>query len=188
MNTVRIAAKELDKNLGTEALYSRVRNVVEPRVIAFINNRVKAGNFLGGKLANKGYSTNPLPSFFFGSTQYNRSSKGITVDPPSIGRAVFSESQIFWRTVNGSAMSFVEGGYKAFRQATGRTTSTVNLTLSGRMLMGLDGITRRGTNEIVTKIGIYNEAKLYAGRVNEQREFLGLTDSEEQMIVKMLQG
>lgn len=178
---------ELQKRFGVEELFSKAQNLLSPRVIAFINNRVGRGEFLGGDLANKGYSDNPLPAFFFGSVQYNPSSESITVDPDSVGRAVFSSEQIFWRTSKqGNSTAYVEGGYKAFRKAIGRNTNVVDLTLSGRMLQGLDVQVSRRASEIVMLVGIFNEARSYAGYVNDKREFLGVTDVEQQRLADLL--
>jgi len=186
MSNKKVINATFQSALGEKQIASKLDNEVGPRVIGFINERVQSGEFIGGSLANKGYSENPLPVFYFGKSRYNSTNKSIAVNPERVASVVFSDEDVFWRTVEGSSMAFLEGGYKAFREAIGRDTDKVDLTLSGAMLRGITHeVSIRNSVELT--VGVTNEARDYAKFVDAQREFLGLTRQERWQIARMLE-
>lgn len=127
---------------------------------AMIDQRTRRGEFLGGPLANRGYSQAPMP--------FSEITRQISP----------AQDETFWATRNGKPVKYLRGGYKRFRELTGRRTDHVNLTFSGAMLNSLFPTVSQssGTFDITITVPPAQQEKAF--HTNAQREWLGLTDAE----------
>lgn len=100
------------------------------------------GRYLGGKFANRGYSTKDLPVFFFGQGIYNPENKTITLNAPrfNINNILISSDKLRWITTqDGRRTAILKGGYSQFLRLTrpGKNLSKVDHTFTGGMLRNL---------------------------------------------------
>jgi hypothetical protein len=175
---------ELRKALSDASMTEAIDKIVRPTVIRMVNERTMRGEFLGGPYANKGYSTATLPAFFFGRLSGSGNQWSIRSD--QLNTSVQPGDDLIWHVVGGSAMAFLIGGYKKFRELAGRNTGTVDLTFTGTMLRGLDVKTETMPDGVVGKLGVYNERAEVAGFVDAKREFLGLSEQEQNTLKESL--
>ena len=148
-----------------------------------IQERTSQGKFLGGPLANKGYSTNPIMAFKLGDVTYDGGG-GITVKNEVAGGPVsYGPDELDW----GKKGAIALGGYKRFRQKIGRETSKVTLTLSGAMFVGFNYVVRKAANSVRIVFGVKPADNAKAFFTNQQRRWLGLSNSEARQIAKLIE-
>lgn len=166
----------LMKNIGTH-------------VVTIIKRRTLDGKFLEG---SESYSTKPfvmplgammqnIQKGFLTEESFKRNGK--TVEE--------NEFQIF-TTNSGAKWVWIEGGYKRYREISGRQVAHVDLNWSGRMMRNL-GLLPGTTTARETQIGFTsNEEKqkaiwhntLGAGKSKSKHVFMGLTPDEYNDVVK----
>lgn len=137
---------------------------------AIIDQRTRRGEFLGGRFANKGYSEAPMP--------FSELTRQISVD----------ESETFWISRDGKAQKFLIGGYKKFREKTGRATNKVNLDFSGEMMNSLFVSTDFTGFTIKITVTVPSGQMLKAYYTDRDREWLGLSDEEADRVLSVLQN
>ena len=137
---------------------------------AIIDQRTRRGEFLGGKFQNKGYSTAPMP--------FSELTRQVSV----------GADDVFWITKNGKSVKYLKGGYKKFRELTGRNTGWVNLDFSGAMLNSLFVDTDFTGFSIKVSVTVPSGQMVKAFQTNEQREWLALSDEEANKVLGYLQG
>lgn len=137
---------------------------------AIIDQRTRRGQFLGGKFANKGYSTAPMP--------FSELTRAVSV----------GEDDVFWITKNGQSRKYLKGGYKKFRELTGRNTGWVNLDFSGEMLNSLFVSSDYTGMAIRISVTVPSGQMVKAFHTNEQREWLSLSEDEINRVLQYLQG
>jgi hypothetical protein len=171
-------ARRLESMFDRLPLHELSDSLIKPSVIRFINERTERGEFLGGERKNEGYSETTLPAWFFGRLRQTGGSWSIRSDVFNT-TANPSSDELVWRAhAGGGATAYLIGGYKKFRELTGRPTNRVTLSFTGTMLRGLDGRTSETPEALEIEFGVYNERQRVSGYVNRQREFLGLNQSE----------
>lgn len=136
---------------------------------ALIDQRTRRGEFLGGPLANRGYSQTPMP--------FSELTRQITA----------SEEETFWATRNGKPVKYLRGGYKRFRELTGRRTDKVELTFSGAMLNSLFSEVKQSGGQFDITITVPPAQQEKAFHTNNQREWLGLNDSEIERVGQLIE-
>jgi len=159
------------------------------RVVTIIRRRTLDGKFISGSEA---YSTKPfvmplgammqnLQRGFLSEDTFKRNGK--TVEE--------NEFQIFTAN-NGATWVWIEGGYKRYRELSGRQVAKVDLNWSGRMMRNL-GLIPGTTTPRETEIGFTSAEEkqkalwhntLGAGKGKTKREFMGLTPQEYNDVVK----
>jgi len=156
--------------------------------IAFskMQDRTAKGQFIGGKLQNKGYSTNPISAWKLGKVTYlGRSAKTgevkkgkdpivISIKRPTMSPVQFKKSEMRW----GKMGAVILGGYKEFRNKSGRESGFVTLTLSGRMLNSFNYVVKAIRSKVSIVFGFAPSQDEKAYYTNKQRKFVGLTDPE----------
>lgn len=157
-------------------------NFVSALAIRQMQERTSRGQFLGGKLAEKGYSTNPLPAFYLGDVTY-LGGGAVSVKPARAAAVKFSDSELDWKRSG----AMVLGGYKAMREKSGRETSRVTLTYSGAMLNSLRGKVTALANTVRIAFGVDPDQEEKAYFTNLQREWLSLSDNEQAKIAAELE-
>lgn len=136
---------------------------------AIIDQRTRRGEFLGGPLANRGYSQTPMP--------FSELTRQVTA-----GR-----DEVFWATRNGKPVKYLRGGYKRFRELTGRRTDKVELTFSGAMLNSLFSEAKQSGGQFDITITVPPAQQEKAFHTNNQREWLGLNDSEIERVGQLIE-
>ena len=176
-SVTQVITSELEQAFSDTVIENLARRVVSPTVIRRINERVERADFLGGDLANKGYSEALIPAYFLGNLQKNggfwqlqNTELNITVDP--------AENLIWRGGGDGGVRAYLEGGYKKFRELAGRRTDRVRLQFTGTMMRGLDSRIELVSGRVTVKTGVYNERSAVSGYLNARREFLALSDPE----------
>lgn len=170
-----------------QALIDLATTTIGPFTIAAIDERTRRGEFLGGDLATKGYSTKPIATFKLGKL------KSGTIRSDRQNTSADVSNHLFWRQVNGRPMSFLDGGYAKWRELTGRNTSPVDLTFTGRMLAALNFDISAQSGDVIIKVYVSGNAgdkdsPAHYGRfVNQRREFFGLSDKETNLLQKAIE-
>jgi len=175
---------------GKAAINRLIRDEVGALTVALINQHVAAGRFMNNPdssndRSSEGYSTATLPAFFLGdiqkagedwqirSTQFN-----VTVNP--------NDDQFIWRwnQKQQKSVGYLVGGYKAFKELAGRSTSIVNLTFTGRMMNSVNYRPVISNNSFRVEVGATggNEDKAYY--TDRQREWLVLFGDEQEKIIR----
>ena len=163
--------KQALDNLVSNAKLIRVSEQAGAMSRAIIDQRTRRGEFLGGQFANKGYSTSPMP--FSDVTR----------------QIAASEDDTFWITKNGRPRKYLKGGYKKFRELTGRRTDAVTLQFSGEMLNSLNpSVDAVSDSQIQVIVTVPAGQMVKAFQTNEQREWLALSDEEVDRVFKMFES
>lgn len=136
---------------------------------ALIDQRTRRGEFLGGPLANRGYSQTPMP--------FSELTRQITA----------GQDEVFWATRNGESVKYLRGGYKRFRELTGRRTDKVELTFSGAMLNSLYSEVNQSGGQFDITITVPPSQQEKAFHTNNQREWMGLNDSEIERVGRLIE-
>jgi hypothetical protein len=135
-----------------------------------IDQRTRRGEFLGGKFQNKGYSTAPMP--------FSELTRQISV----------TEDETFWITVNGSASRYLIGGYKKFREKTGRRTDAVNHDFSGAMLNSLTVYSDYTGDAISVIVSVPSGQMEKAFHTDQMREWINLSDEEAEQVLGLIRN
>lgn len=194
-NFNQVVEETINAAFSDAVLLDIARTHLAPRIQFLVTENAQAGRFIGGVWKDKPYSGKLLPAFYFGKLR--KSGDAWQISPQDSGvRNVSPGSALIWRHVAGlgggnnsnRATAFLIGGYKKFRELTGRSTSVVNLTMTGRML----GSVR--SNAFPTGEGVMIETGATGGQQDKarwtdaKREWLGLPQSDTNAIIKMLSG
>ena len=149
---------------------------VAPTALKMIDERTRKGKFLQSN--TPGYSTKPIALNVIGSVTLSKS--GIGFDSRSLNKKLkFSKSEYGWRTLNGKRYALLWGGYKKIREKSGRNTSFVDLTFTGKMLNSLDSQSKPISDTAVgVDITVSQDQQAKARFTNAKRPWLGLADTE----------
>lgn len=165
----------------SEAIKDINPNRVGGRAFAMIRERTDRGQFLGGLRAGRGYSTRDLSIGKLGNVTYNKKKQSVSIKRVAMAPVRISKEDLKWSNKGGRLV----GGYKKFRQLAGRKVDKVDLTLSGRMMNSFrfDVLRARGdVTQIVFGVSPSQDEKAY--QTNKQRQWLGLSDAEIDVIEK----
>jgi hypothetical protein len=144
--------------------------------MAIIDTRTRRGEFTGGSLKSTGYSTKAM--ILTGSRGFRYESGSASLLSNSL-----SKSDYIWRVINGRTVPLLIGGYKKYREITGRRTDRVDLTFTGDMLRSLRY--EVGHNAAVIRPGPDQMAK--AAGTDAKREWMNLTNDEQDAIARALE-
>ena len=162
--------KEALENLVNNAKLIQTAEEAGAMSRGIIDQRTRRGEFLGGEFANKGYSTAPMP--------FSELTRQISA----------GEDDTFWITKNGMARKYLKGGYKRFRELTGRRTDAVDLQFSGAMLNSLSPTVDAVSDErIQVIITVPSGQMVKAFQTNEKRQWLALSDEEVDRVFRLFE-
>ena len=186
----------------SEEILSRVRSAVDsssvhaaaneqigPWSVAQINRRTNQGRFLGGRLANMGYSSSPIPLWFLGRIEPTGSGYRVRYTDGGFRTSVnFSQQDVQWgRNPWGpKSTPWLPGGYREFKQRSGRSVSHVNLQMSGQMLASLRYSAVPVVDGARLSITVGPDQRDKAAWTNAKRRWLDLSESELDSAVRML--
>lgn len=184
-NFNQVVNETLDAAFSDAVLLDISRTHLAPRIQFLVTENAQAGRFIGGPLKNKPYSGGTLPAFFLGKLQ--KSGDDWQIQPrDSAVRTVNPGDALIWRHVGGigggnnsnRATAFLIGGYKKFRELTGRSTSVVNLTMTGRMLGSVRSKAFPTGEGVRIETGATGGQEDKARWTDAKREWLGLPQSD----------
>ena len=135
---------------------------------AIIDDRTRNGEFLGGPFALKGYSEAPMP--------FSEVTRQISA----------GDEDVFWATIGGKPQKYLIGGYRRFRELTGRRVDKVELSFSGAMLNSLFprvDPTSEGVDIIVTVPASQMEKAFHT---HQQRRWLALSREESDRVFESI--
>ncbi len=180
MNLSKIVQDSIERAVGSKNLYAVANNELGPYSVFTINRRTNAGRFLGGTHANAGYSSSPLPLWFFGRMTRTESGYDVNYIDGNFSTTVsLSDNQVQWgRNPFGSRSTpWLIGGYRAFKQASGRSTA-VNLQFSGQMLNSLRYFTRTYAGGVSLSLTTSPDQQDKAAWTNRKRRWLDMGEGE----------
>lgn len=157
-------------------------NRLAQQVQSIILKRTEKGEFIGGNLANKTYSNNDLQAWKLGKVTYLKNGK-ISIKKSGVKTVRFNKNDIYY----GKKGYVVKGGYRTFRRKSGRNTAKVDLTMTGKMLNSLNYRVQSRRNRIGIIFGVSASNNLKAFYTNQQREWLGLDNSEQSKIAASIE-
>lgn len=149
---------------------------VAPTALRMIDERTRKGKFLQSN--TPGYSTKPIALNVIGSVTPSKS--GLRFDSRTLNKKLsFTKAEYGWRTLNGKRYALLWGGYKKIREKSGRNTSFVDLTFTGKMLNSLDTQSKPISDRAVgVDITVSQDQQAKARFTNAKRPWLGLADTE----------
>lgn len=150
-------------------------DVAGKRAKFFVDQHARKGQFRGGDLAQKGYSTKWIPAFFLGTLTSNQN--GSINVKHYFTSGVLPKQDIEWRT-GLKKTAYYTKGYKGWRELTGRNTSKVDLTFSGEMLRNLTYQTKVSGGILTVQVFVkapYNDRMSFT---NARREWVYLSQQE----------
>lgn len=157
---------DIDLNLPTPLWTARDTMRLASNTLASIKLRTSKGIAADGKPFSKKYSTNPIYV----------SKRGARLAPKG-GRPSRTGQSVFYA-----------GGYKQYKQQSrrrsGSSSAEIDLVLSGNMMNNL--VVKEATASGF-KIGLTKHAQ-YGYAVNEDREFLGLSEDDVRVLVTAAQA
>lgn len=171
--------------------------LVSFKAIAFIQERVKRGEYLEGSTGGPNYSTKPMPVPYglfikkMGKTILKKDKyKAVKFKKNGLEHTIYSSSDEFriFRNKNGKPMVLISGGYKKWRQLNKKDASPVTMRWTARMMRNL-GIIRTEPYKVETGFSNKEEnMKAYyqhtgAGKNKIIRNFLGISSEEEKELL-----
>jgi hypothetical protein len=136
-----------------------------------IDQRTRRGEFLGGKFQNKGYSETPLPLSWL----------------TSVRKFNYKKNDVFTITTKeGRVTTFLDGGYKKFRELTDRETGWVNHDFSGAMLNSLTVYSDYTGDAISVIVSVPSGQMEKAFHTDQMREWLNLSDEEAEQVLSLI--
>ena len=169
------AAVEIGKILD-DAKLADVTNLAGARALTLIDQHTRRGEFLGGALRSKCYSTNPISAWKLPRVTYSNGSL-------KTGSNEFPKSDIQWSSDGVKNNPVYLKGYRGFRKIWGRQVGHVDMTFSGDMLRSLN-YQVRGTMAVVT---VSPDQMKKAVETNKLRQWLSLSDDELAEIKKVIE-
>lgn len=179
-------ADDLEDILMSPALTAIARQKVAPTALKMIDERTRKGRFL--KDNTPGYSTKPIALNVIGSVTPSKSS--LKFDSRTLNRKLtFSKSEYGWRTLNGKRYALLWGGYKKIREKSGRNTSFVDLTFTGRMLNSLSSQSKAlASNSVAVDVSVGQDQQDKARFTHAKRPWLGLSAQEETELANVIKS
>ena len=157
---------------------------------ALIETHVADGRFLGGRYAEKGYSTFDLPVFFFGEFEYIERTGNIRISNPETRQSnvLIKADDIRWITTReGKRYAYVKGGYATWLRKTrpGKNLNKVNLQYNGDMMRAFTYTVSVHTNGAEVHWYVRPPQDRKAAFTHRQREWLGFFPDELDAIIEM---
>lgn len=176
-----IVQRTIQNAVSSASLNSALNEHVGPWSVAQINRRTNQGRFLGGRLSSMGYSSTPIPLWFLGRSESTESGYRVRYTDGGFRTTVnLPEQSVQWgRNPWGSKSTpWLKGGYREFKQASGRSVSRVNLQMSGQMLNSLRYNVHPFTDGARLSVTVGPDQQDKAGWTNAKRRWLDLSESE----------
>lgn len=186
---VEIHRELMNNAFDSKALAQAMRENAGPMAVAMIDTRTRKGEFLGGPDANKGYSTNPIASWKLGKLSRGSSGTYILRSDTMNTSAMTQGGDLKWYTKEGKRGALFMGGYRRWRELTGRGTGFVNLTFTGAMLRALTyAVKVLSGSSAATEIFVNTPQAEKAAYTDARRNWIGLNAQEEAKILKNTLG
>ena len=160
---------------------------VGPYLVAAINERVTKGVYLGGPKQSMGYSTAPIATSMLGRLIREDPGKYSLDARKGFNKTIkLSPDDLIWSNVDGRNLARLRGGYKKFRELSGRRTDLVDLTFTGSMLASLRHNVRASAGVVTVTVAVSAMNMHKAYYTDLSREWMGATDKELAFIERRL--